>query len=230
MAEPTATAEPADSAGQSIEADLDELDALLAEVNANDKPSAGGSEERMSSEAEAETTTAAEADTHAAPTEEVQSAETVIEETCPAEAGAGSSQELTGEWNREDAAETPAGEDHAPACKDQDDAEAEQEATETAELETQATDESDASGASEAEPVDAVPDADGSPEPGPLKPTLAHAAWVLLWPLVAGLIILDKPFANVSLQVKNILGCVAIATTMTAVATWVLAGFIVRLQ
>jgi len=212
MAEPTATADPANTTGNSIEDELGELDAILAEVNANTEQSAGGSKQQTSAETETET----------ASTEEGQSDEAVVAETGPAEEDAGSPQGSTGEASIEDAAEAPAGED-------QDDAVADPSAKETAEPETQAGGEQDVTDAAEDEPDGTAPDAEGSPAPAPPKTALACAARGLLWPLVAGLTILDKPFANVSLKTKSVLGYVAIATTITVVVTWVLAGFI-RLQ
>ena len=186
MAEPTATADPVDTAENAIEDDLGELEAILAEVNADTEPSADGSKQQTSADAEAETDTAAE--------EVEQPAEAVT-------------------------AEAPAGEAQDGPAPDPT-------AEESAELEMQYTGEQADFGTGQDEPGSAMPDAEESPAPGPPKPGLAYAARALSWPLVAGLAILDKPFANVSLKVKNILGYAAIATTITAVATWILAGFI----
>ena len=187
MAEPTATADPVDTAENAIEDDLGELEAILAEVNADAEPSAGGSKQQTSAKAEADTAAA----------EGEQPAEAVTAEAPTGEAQDGPAPDPTAE--------------------------------ESAELEMQYTGEQAGFGTGQDEPGSAMPDAEGSPASDPPKPGLAYAARPWSWLLLAGLAILDKPFANVSLKVKNILGYAAIATTITAVATWILAGFI-RLQ
>lgn len=49
---------------------------------------------------------------------------------------------------------------------------------------------------------------------------LKRAVYGLLWLPIQLLIVLDKPFANMSVTKKTLLGCVSIATCLVAAATW----------
>jgi len=82
----------------------------------------------------------------------------------------------------------------------------------------------------ESEPAGATPSVSGAgsatdgPAAKPLAPlfgTIVRNAPVVI------LTVLDKPFANLSMGTKNVLGYIGLATLVVAMATW-LAGFFIR--
>lgn len=220
MTEPSVTADPVNTLGNSIEDDLSELDAILAEMNANAEPSGTDSEQEIASEAEPDASSA----------EQGQSVEAVATEASPVEADAEPCQDQNGQLSPEDVVEALHAdtEDAAetPAEDDQEDAQSDPVAEGAVESDTQSTSDQADPEATEVEPSEVVPEAGQAPVSISPKPVLALATWVVWWPLVAVLTILDRPFAGISFKVKRILGYIAIATTMMAVAIWLLTDFI----
>jgi len=207
MADSTAIDNPIESVGGSIEDELGELDALLAELDGIDLSS------------DADSPISSEDATDNPPLEGDENIETITIDV-------GSDEADTVEQPVESVTTEETAESNDPSA--QDEAALETTTEQDAKSVTAESAEQDDFKTIEDEEGDEQQPDDASESPESVSPEslISRVIHWVFWLLVEALTIIDKPFSYLPLKFKRVVGYVAIATLLTAIPAWILADFV----